>query len=142
MRHFGAALFPLLLLLSGNFACQHKAVASEPTAASGARISASDHQSVEGLQLPLADPRIVVMKGQRKLELYSAGVLVRTYKIGLGLNPVPDKQREGDRATPEGEFYIFTKNPRSTFHLSLGVSYPNIEDAARGLRDGLVTRAA
>ena len=44
-------------------------------------------------------------------------------------------------APPEGEFYIFTKNPRSAFHLSLGVSYPNVEDAERGLRDGLITRA-
>ena len=92
------------------------------------------------LKLPLANPRIVVLKSQRKLELYSAAQLVRSYKIGLGLNPVPDKEREGDRATPEGEFYIFTKNPRSAFHLSLGVSYPNIEDAERGFKSGLITR--
>jgi murein L,D-transpeptidase YafK len=59
----------------------------------------------------------------------------------LGLNPVPDKVRQGDRATPEGEFYIFTKNDKSAFYLSLGVSYPNAEDAARGLRDNLISKA-
>jgi murein L,D-transpeptidase YafK len=59
----------------------------------------------------------------------------------LGLSPVVDKIRQGDRATPEGEFYIFTKNDRSAYYLSLGVSYPNIEDAERGLRDGLISRA-
>jgi murein L,D-transpeptidase YafK len=75
------------------------------------------------------------------LELYSNGAVVRTYRVGLGLNPVDDKQREGDRATPEGEFYIFTKNPKSAYYLSLGISYPNIEDAERGLRTGLITRA-
>lgn len=48
--------------------------------------------------------------------------------------------RQGDRRTPEGEFYIFTKNDKSAFYLSLGVSYPNIEDAERGLRDGMITR--
>ena len=59
------------------------------------------------LKLPLKDPRIVVLKSKRLLELYSNGALVRTYKVGLGLNPVPDKVREGDRATPEGNFYVF-----------------------------------
>jgi murein L,D-transpeptidase YafK len=58
----------------------------------------------------------------------------------LGLNPVDDKKRQGDRATPEGDFYIFTKNDRSAYFLSLGLSYPNIEDAERGLRDGLISR--
>jgi len=32
------------------------------------------------------------------------------------------------------------KNPKSSYHLSLGVSYPDAEDAARGLREGLITR--
>lgn len=30
---------------------------------------------------------------------------------------------------------------RSNAYLSLGVSYPNVEDAQRGLRDGLITKA-
>jgi murein L,D-transpeptidase YafK len=33
------------------------------------------------------------------------------------------------------------KNARSAFYLSLGLSYPNAEHAARGLRDGLITRS-
>jgi murein L,D-transpeptidase YafK len=93
------------------------------------------------LQLPLQNARIVVIKSKRRLELYSNGVVVRTYKVGLGLNPIPDKVRQGDRATPEGDFYVFTKNEKSAFYLSLGISYPNAEDAARGLRDGLISRA-
>ena len=93
------------------------------------------------LKLPLKDPRIVVLKSKRRLELYSDGALVRTYKVGLGLNPVPDKVRQGDRATPEGDFYVFTKNDKSAFYLSLGISYPNIEDAERGLREKVISRA-
>lgn len=49
--------------------------------------------------------------------------------------------RSGDHRTPEGEYYIFTKNNKSAFYLSLGISYPNIAHAERGLRDGLITRA-
>ena len=51
-----------------------------------------------------------------------------------------DKQREGDLATPEGDFYICYKNFTSKYHRFLGISYPNVEDAERGLREGLITR--
>ena len=89
---------------------------------------------------PIEKPRIVVYKNARKLELYSDKKLLRTYRVGLGFSPVQDKQREGDGATPEGDFYVFVKNNKSAYYLSLGVSYPNPEDAVRGLRDGLITK--
>jgi murein L,D-transpeptidase YafK len=90
------------------------------------------------LALPLVNPQIVVIKSRRQLMLYAGDQLLRTYPIGLGFNPVGDKIKEGDGATPEGRFYVFTKNVESKFYLSLGVSYPNLEDAERGLRDGLI----
>ena len=92
------------------------------------------------LKLPLVNPKIVVSKSARQLSLYSDGRVVRTYRIALGTNPVDDKIKQGDRATPEGDFYVCVKNARSNFYLSLGLSYPNIEDAERGLRDKLITR--
>lgn len=93
------------------------------------------------LKLPLDNPRILVRKAARQLELYSGDTLLRNYKAGLGFSPVADKKHEGDGATPEGEFYVFVKNNRSAYYLSLGISYPNAEDADRGLRDGLISRA-
>ena len=90
---------------------------------------------------PVVKPRIVVYKSARKLEFYSDKTLLKTYHIGLGFSPVADKVREGDGATPEGEFYVFVKNNKSAYYLSLGVSYPSVEDAERGLRDGLITKA-
>ena len=92
------------------------------------------------LRPSLTKPSIVVKKAQRQLLLFSDGKIVRTYRIGLGLSPVGDKVRAGDRRTPEGTFYVFTRNPKSAFYLSLGLSYPNAEHAQRGLRDGLITR--
>jgi murein L,D-transpeptidase YafK len=93
------------------------------------------------LSLPLRQPRILVKKGERRLLLFSDGQLIRTYRIGLGLSPEGDKVRQGDRRTPEGDFYIFTRNDKSAFYLSLGVSYPNASHARRGLRDGLITKS-
>jgi murein L,D-transpeptidase YafK len=88
---------------------------------------------------PLLNAQIIIIKSKRQLMLYEDNKLLKTYDVGLGFNPVSDKVKEGDGATPEGEFYIFTKNERSAYYLSLGISYPNIEDAERGLRDGLIT---
>jgi L,D-transpeptidase catalytic domain len=92
------------------------------------------------LTVLIADPSIIVTKSKRRLQLFSQGNLVRTYRVGLGLSPVEDKIRAGDRRTPEGEFYICMKNSHSQFYLSLGLSYPNQKHAERGLRDGLITR--
>lgn len=95
----------------------------------------------EPLKLPLDEPRIVISKSARRLELYAGGRIVRAYRVALGKSPVEDKERAGDYRTPEGEFYVCVKNAASKFTLSLGLSYPNKEDAERGLRDHLITRA-
>ena len=113
----------------------------EPTVTSANQTVTAAASHTNPLKLPLISPRIVVKKAERKLFLYSGGKIVRTYHVGLGLSPVGDKVREGDRRTPEGNFYIFTKNDKSAFYLSLGISYPNARHAERGLRDGLITKA-
>lgn len=87
-----------------------------------------------------AETQIVVWKSERRLELYQSGGRSRSFRIGLGLNPVDDKIREGDRCTPEGYFYITSKNGNSSFHRSLGLSYPNVRAAQRGRSSGLITR--
>jgi len=102
--------------------------------------SPSITQDRSPLKLPLVSPRLVVKKAERQMFLYSANKLVRTYRIGLGLSPVGDKVRQGDRRTPLGDFYVFTKNDKSAFYLSLGLSYPNAPHAERGLREGLINK--
>ena len=93
------------------------------------------------ITLPLVNPSIVVTKSKRLLRLYSAGKVVKEYRVGLGLSPAEDKIKAGDRRTPEGEFYICRKNSQSKFYLSLELSYPNKKHADRGLRDGLISRS-
>jgi len=93
------------------------------------------------LPCPLPEARIVVLKSERRLVLCAGDKMVREYPIGLGFNPEGNKVREADGRTPEGEYYVCAKNPNSRFHLSLGLNYPNEEDAVRGLASGLITRA-
>lgn len=85
------------------------------------------------------DYRIVVAKQARRLNLLSGSRLEHGYAIVLGRNSAADKSIEGDQATPLGEFYICAKNPRSKYFLSLCISYPNAEDAERGLTAGLIS---
>ncbi|WP_245890859.1 L,D-transpeptidase family protein [Albidovulum aquaemixtae] len=74
--------------------------------------------------------RIVVFKGERKMHLVNGIKALKTYKIGLGGNPIGHKQYEGDQKTPEGIYLVDRRNPDSTYHLSLGISYPNERDIA------------
>ena len=93
------------------------------------------------IKLPkkVINPKIIIYKSKRELDLYSNGKVVKKYKIGLGHNPLDDKAKKGDKCTPEGEFYICMKNRKSKYYLSLGISYPNIEDAKRGLKENLIS---
>jgi hypothetical protein len=93
-----------------------------------------------GAPWPLESPRIVIEKGDRRLELFASGRLVATYPVALGNEAHLDKEREGDHRTPEGEFFVCTRNARSRFHLCLGLSYPSREDAERGLQSRLISR--
>lgn len=88
----------------------------------------------------LKNPRLVVKKSKRSLELFDGETLIKTYSIALGFSPEGNKEKQGDGKTPEGNFYVFTKNEKSKFYLSLGLSYPNIEDAARGLKEKIITQ--
>jgi murein L,D-transpeptidase YafK len=73
---------------------------------------------------------VVVDKSARTLTLYAAGRALKTYHgIQLG-NPLGPKRFQGDRRTPEGRYVLDYRNPQSSYHLSLHISYPNAEDAA------------
>jgi hypothetical protein len=104
-------------------------------AAAPLQTSAIAGPSVEAA-LPLAD-RVVVRKGERKLQLLRNGVALRTYKVALGLRPEGHKQFEGDFRTPEGMYRLTRRNPNSEYFLSIQVDYPNAQDVARARKQGL-----
>lgn len=93
-----------------------------------------------GVAWPLKAPRVLIEKRDRRLTLLAEGRVVLTFTVGLGASPELDKEREGDHRTPEGTFYLCSRNSASAFHLFLGVSYPGPAAAERGLKEGLITR--
>lgn len=86
---------------------------------------------------------IRIFKEERQLELWvkndakPAFELFRTYRIAAMSGTLGPKLREGDRQAPEGFYYVPRRkmNPRSNFHLSFNVGYPNEYDLAHE-RDG------
>lgn len=102
--------------------------------------AAAPQQKPPGLPDTLNNPKIVVKKSLRLLELWDGINLISDYPVGLGGAPEGHKQCEGDGKTPEGEYYVCTKNNHSNFYLSLGLSYPNTKDAQSALDDGRINK--
>ncbi|MEI2779728.1 MAG: L,D-transpeptidase family protein [Candidatus Competibacter sp.] len=79
-------------------------------------------------------------KAERELLLVAGEKTLKRYRIALGGHPQGHKTQEGDRRTPEGVYRIAGRNPRSAYHLSLRISYPNEDDriqaASRGVSPG------
>jgi murein L,D-transpeptidase YafK len=81
--------------------------------------------------------RIVIVKSARTLTVLRRGQVLKTYKVALGREPSGAKTQRGDNRTPEGEYTIDARNPRSQFHRSLHISYPNPADRARASKLGV-----
>lgn len=79
---------------------------------------------------------IQVHKADRKMYLLHDDRVLKSYDVALGFAPVGHKQFEGDGKTPEGTYFITHRNPRSSYHLSLGISYPNDADRAAAAAAG------
>lgn len=86
-------------------------------------------------QVPLAElpkaTQIIVDKAERRLDVLSGDKIIRTYPMRLGFSPGGTKEKEGDGKTPEGDYVIDWRNPKSIYYKSLHVSYPNAEDKHR-----------
>ena len=104
------------------------------TPMTGAELAVNEQPLPEKLGVP----HIIIHKSRRRLELYDGDVLLRVHPIARGRSPKADKVREGDGATPEGVFYVCTRNPESRYDRFLGISYPSAEDADRGRHSGLI----
>ncbi|WP_447751699.1 L,D-transpeptidase family protein [Sphingopyxis fribergensis] len=75
--------------------------------------------------------RLLVDKSDHMLIAYVGNREIVRYKnIRFGDAPTGHKQFEGDERTPEGTYRISGRNPKSAYHLSLRISYPNAADRA------------
>ncbi len=78
------------------------------------------------------DSQLEVWVKHEKNEVFK---LFKTYKVCAMAGTLGPKRMAGDYQVPEGFYYINEFNPRSNYHLSLGLNYPNASD--RMLSDSL-----
>lgn len=84
-----------------------------------------------------------VFKNEKRVELWGMNRddrifrLITTYPFCVTSGELGPKRTEGDRQIPEGIYYINHFNPESSFHLSLGINYPNASDAILGVKGKL-----
>jgi LysM repeat protein len=121
-----------------------KSVPDNPVPQQRAPVSLSEILSSKGLVN--AALTVVVDKSDHVLSIYAGNQWLKSYHVELGDNGLGDKAVSGDHKTPEGIFYIAEKsvlNPPDQFLGSrwLRLSYPNIEDASRGLHQGIINQS-
>lgn len=82
--------------------------------------------------------RIVIQKKTKQLHLLSQGRIYKTYNVAFGFGFLQgNKIKVKDGRTPEGLYHVELKNPQSSYHKALRVSYPNAADAAFAKAHGL-----
>ncbi|MFH0727897.1 MAG: L,D-transpeptidase [Pseudomonadota bacterium] len=82
---------------------------------------------------------MVIDKAKKNLVLFGNGEQVAEFPAAFGIDPDSDKYKTRDGATPEGLYFITYKKLESRFHRFLGISYPNIANAVRGLGQGVIS---
>ena len=88
----------------------------------------------KGLSWPARFVYIRSFKYDSQLEVWVKGSrdekykLFKTYKVCALAGTLGPKRMAGDYQVPEGFYYINEFNPRSEYHLSLGLNYPNASD--------------
>jgi murein L,D-transpeptidase YafK len=77
---------------------------------------------------------IRVYKAEDELQLWGKNntekqyVLLKKFEICAKSGELGPKRKMGDNQVPEGLYYIERYNPSSSYHLSLGINYPNASD--------------
>jgi murein L,D-transpeptidase YafK len=89
---------------------------------------------LQAIQIPLGSAvAMVVFKQERIMEVYLQGqdekwTYLKSIEICAASGDPGRKLVEGDKQVPEGFYEINVFNPKSRFHLSMGLNYPNEAD--------------
>lgn len=96
----------------------------------------------KGIDINDFDLYLRAFKQEKELEIWakkpnSAYIHIETFPICASSGKIGPKRKQGDGQVPEGFYHIDRFNPLSSFHLSLGVNYPNASDKILGNQKNL-----
>lgn len=132
-------LIPLISLLILLMNCDSSNQSSERFVYDDVRVKLIEDLQAKGFD-PAAkwDLLLRAYKWEEELEVYlkerdsSSYKLFKSYEFCTNSGTLGPKRKEGDKQIPEGFYYIDRFNPKSQFHLSLGLNYPNQSDKIKG----------
>lgn len=82
--------------------------------------------------------KIVIQKASRRLTVLDHEQNVFSCRIALGSQPGGAKRAQGDGRTPEGRYFICLVKEEGKYGRSLGLSYPNEQDAQLAFAEGRI----
>ena len=95
-----------------------------------------------GVRFPPERLHLLAFEQERLLELWAddggAPRFIRSYAIKAASGKAGPKLVEGDRQVPEGVYRVTWLNPKSAYHLSLKLDYPNEFDRAKAVLENRV----
>ncbi|HEY0031182.1 MAG TPA: L,D-transpeptidase family protein [Bacteroidia bacterium] len=135
---------PFLLMFFVSF--QSTAQTFKSTQQKAGRVKAAYSEKWEGLKAAIKKQGIKedfelfirVFKEDKELEVWlrpkdqKEFQLFKTYAICASSGELGPKRKQGDGQVPEGFYTIAVFNPYSSYHLSMGLSYPNASDRIIG----------
>jgi murein L,D-transpeptidase YafK len=78
--------------------------------------------------------RIAVDKGAHTLTIFADDKPLKVYHVALGKSGA--KVGEYDGKTPEGNYFIQDCDPQSTYHMTLPLNYPTVQDMVEATQHG------
>lgn len=87
------------------------------------------------------EPNIIIDRRAYKLMLYDDTVFIKSYRANFGRNVNLPKCKDGDLATPVGEYKVCDIDTLSRYHMFFRIDYPNLADAREALRKGIITQS-
>jgi len=102
-------------------------------------IKLSEAMKEKGLN-SISNPTIIINRKKYTLDLYSDSVKVKQYKVVFGRNNGFEKNSRNDFITPIGNYKICHIDSNYKYYKRLKLNYPNVQDAERSLRKGIISR--
>ncbi|WP_373552552.1 murein L,D-transpeptidase family protein [Haliscomenobacter sp.] len=129
-----------LSMMLGSLQCNSQADTASASTFNGDRVAQARHLVGEQLKQDLvakglkpgAPIFLRAFKSEQQLEVWIQDSAefrhFRTYPICRVPGLLGPKRKEGDLQVPEGLYWIEVFNPKSSYHLSMGINYPNASD--------------
>jgi murein L,D-transpeptidase YafK len=130
-----------LVIGAGVFAYRYQAVATERIDEVRKRVKPDLQQELASSGFALGDPAFIrIFKETKELELWlqpkdsASFKLWNKWPVAAMSGKLGPKLKEGDNQAPEGFYEVPAKalNPKSSYHLSFNIGYPNARDLAHG----------